>query len=115
MTSGTVFEQGEILLVPFPFTDLSAIKQRPVLVLSSKKYNKEGDDIITCGITSNLRDKDYSLLVTNKELTKGKLPKDSRIKADKLFTLEKSIVKRRFGKVKSSVVKDVKKELLKVL
>ena len=115
MTSGIPFEQGEILLVPFPFTNLSMVKQRPVLVLSSKEYNRKSDDLVTCAITSNISDKDHSVLITNKELVEGKLPKESRIKADKLFTLEKSIVKRRFGKVKVSIVKDVKKELLKVL
>jgi len=49
MISGIMYEQGDVLIVPFPFTDLSAIKQRPVLVLSKKEYNKKTDDIITCG------------------------------------------------------------------
>ena len=113
--SGIQFEQGDILLVPFPFTNLSSVKQRPVLVLSSTKYNQEHEDIITCGITSNLKDKEYSLLLTNKELSQGILPKESRIKVDKLFTVEKSIVKKKFGRVKQSVLIEVKKEFLKII
>jgi len=115
MISGIQCEQGDILLVPFPFTDLSSVKQRPVLVLSSTEYNRNHEDIITCGITSNLKDREYSILLTNQEMLQGSLPKESRIKADKLFTLEKSIVKRKFGKVKSVVVSEVKKELVKII
>ena len=115
MMSGTQFEQGEILLVPFPFTNLSSIKKRPVLVISTSEYNKKNEDIITCGITSNLKDNECSILLTNKELLKGLLPKESRIKVDKLFTLEKSIVQRKFGKVKPSVLLEVRKELFKII
>tara|TARA_Y100000310_G_scaffold345532_1_gene466147 strand:- start:11220 stop:11567 length:348 start_codon:yes stop_codon:yes gene_type:complete len=115
MISGTQFEQGDIVLVPFPFTNLSGIKQRPVLILSSKEYNQKGEDIITCGITSNLSDKEHSILITEKEMLSGKLPKASRIKSDKIFTLEKSIVKRKFGKVNSSVLEKVKKEIFEII
>ena len=61
--SGTRFEQGDILILPFPFSDLSSIKQRPVLVLSNSEYNKKTEDIVTCGITSNPKGTSYSELV----------------------------------------------------
>ncbi len=63
MISGIQYKQGEIILVPFPFTDLSGIKQRPVLVLSNGGYNTLSSDIITCGITSNLNDRSYGILI----------------------------------------------------
>ncbi|MDX2130352.1 MAG: type II toxin-antitoxin system PemK/MazF family toxin [Chloroherpetonaceae bacterium] len=45
--------KGDIVLVPFPFTDLSAIKRRPALILSPETYNQSGDVVIAF-ITSNL-------------------------------------------------------------
>src|SRR3989338_8723321 len=110
MTSGTMFEQGEIIVVPFPFSDLSSIKQRPVLVLSKDNYNNNSDDIITCGITSNLKDTLYSILIDNNNLEKGSLPKQSRIKIDKLFTIEKNIVKKKIGKLNNITMEKLLKK-----
>ena len=115
MISGILFEQGDILIVPFPFSDLSSIKQRPVLVLSHTQYNRESNDIITCGITSNIKDTAYSVQITAKDLVSGNLPVASRIKVDKLFTLEKGIVKKRIGRIHQSTFERVKKELHKLV
>lgn len=115
MTSGTVFEQGEILIVPFPFSDLSGTKQRPVLVLSKIEYNKNTDDLITCGITSNLKDSRNSILIENNSLEIGNIPIRSRIKVDKLFTLEKTIVKKVIGKINKETLEKVKKEFVNLV
>lgn len=115
MTSGTIFEQGEIVIVPFPFSDLSSIKQRPVLVLLKNSYNNNSDDIITCGITSNLKDTLCSILIDNNNLEIGNLPKQSRIKVDKLFTIEKNIVKKRIGKLNNSTMEKVRGEFNKLV
>jgi mRNA interferase MazF len=110
--SGTAFEQGAILVVPFPFSDLSGIKQRPVLVISSNDYNTRSDDIVTCGITSNLKASKYSVLIDNSNLEEGKIPAKSRIKADKIFTLEKSIIKKKIAKIDTKTLEKIKAELL---
>ena len=115
MIFGTAFKQGEITIVPFPFTNLSSVKQRPVLILSNNNYNEENEDVITCGITSNLKDAPHSVLISKEELEKGWIPKTSRIKVDKIFTIHKLLVKKKIAKVSSSVLKEVKEELLKVL
>ena len=115
MMSGTMYEQGEILIVPFPFSNLSSVKQRPVLVLSKNEYNNKTDDIITCGITSNLKDIENSVLIENKNLVNGQIPTPSRIKVDKLFTIEKSIIKRKFGRVNNDILERVKKEFIKLV
>ena len=115
MKYGTLFEQGEILIVPFPFSDLSGTKQRPVLVISKMAYNRKAEDIVTCGITSNLKDSWFSVLIDNKDLEYGQIPKPSRIKADKLFTLEKSIVKKRIAKINSMALNKVKEEFFNLI
>ena len=110
MTSGIKYEQGEILIVPFPFSDLSGIKQRPVLVLSKADYNQRSEDIITCGITSNIKDSEHSVLINNNNLVHGSIPTESRIKVDKLFTLEENIVRKKIAKINEKMMEQVIKE-----
>ncbi len=57
------------------------------------------DDIIACGITSNLRDSANSIPLAANNLTRGTLPATSRVKIDKIFTLEKSIVRKRIARI----------------
>lgn len=114
MKFGTPFEQGEIVLIPFPFTDLRTKKRRPVLVLSNRKYNRRTEDFIGCGITSNIKDVEFSVLIDSKDLESGFLPRPSRIKVDKIFTLEQSLVVKRFARVKQNIMKKVKLQLFKL-
>ena len=111
MKSGTQFKQGDILIAPFPFSDLTTIKQRPVLVLSNNEYNGKTQDIITCGITSNLKDSEHSVLIDNDDLAEGVIPKKSRIKVDKIFTLEQTIIKKKVARVKEGVFEKVREEI----
>lgn len=46
---------GDVILVPFPFTDQSTTKQRPAVVISSNHYNTERLDVIVLAITSQVR------------------------------------------------------------
>ena len=46
---------GDVILVPFPFTDQSTTKRRPAAVISSSRYNTEGPDLILLAITSQVR------------------------------------------------------------
>lgn len=51
----TPYAFGDVILVPFPFTDQSATKQRPAVVISSSRYNTEQPDLILLAITSQVR------------------------------------------------------------
>ena len=51
----TPFEFGDIVLVPFPFTDQSATKKRPAVVISSSVYNSERPDLIIMAVTSRIK------------------------------------------------------------
>jgi mRNA interferase MazF len=48
------FEFGNVVLVPFPFTDQTASKQRPAVVVSSRAYGQERPDLLMMAITSQL-------------------------------------------------------------
>ena len=99
MTSGTSYKQRDIVLVPLPFSDLSSAKQRPALILSNDSYNGSCEDVLVCGITSNLKDAEYSLLLNQSDISEGILSVVSRIKADKIFSLHQSIFRKRLGKL----------------
>ncbi|MDI6770332.1 MAG: type II toxin-antitoxin system PemK/MazF family toxin [Anaerolineales bacterium] len=50
----TVYRQGDVLLVPYPFTDQSGSKQRPSVVVSGDAYNQTHPDVILAPITSQI-------------------------------------------------------------
>jgi mRNA interferase MazF len=45
--------QGDIVLIPIPFTDLSSQKRRPVIVISNDSYNQTTRDVVVVAMTSN--------------------------------------------------------------
>jgi len=115
MKFGTMYNQGDIVIVPFPFSDLSAIKQRPVLILSRDKDIQDSEDVITCGMTSNLKNAKYSIMVENKDLEIGSIPVKSRIKLDKIFTLDKKTIIKKVAKINKQTLEKVKKEFVNLI
>jgi mRNA interferase MazF len=95
----TTYRPGDVILVPFPFTDLSTVKQRPALVLSSNRFNKNNNDVVVAGVTSHLMSKpsayDYELNAT--EQRDAGLPKPSRVKLGKILTIDQAIIRKRLG------------------
>jgi len=110
-----MYRQGEILIIPVPFTDLTSLKKRPVLVLSKSSYNSMVDDVIVAAITSNVDNKPYIVPLTNKDLTSGTLAVDSCIRTDKIYTLSQSIIIKSFGKVKTDIIDAVKDKILRLI
>ncbi len=90
-------KQRDILLVPFPFSDQIGRKVRPVLVLSNDDYNKLGEDLIVCGITSNLKPNKYSIIIDEKNLESGNLYQNSAVKVDNLLKISKNLIIKDIG------------------
>jgi mRNA interferase MazF len=92
-------EQGDVILVPFPFTDLTTVKQRPALVLSADWFNTSRDDCVVAAITSQipsqLQPDEYRLSAS--DLVAAGLPKPSLVRLGKLFTVSKSLFRKRLG------------------
>lgn len=105
-----MLEPGDIVLVPFPFADLSSAKTRPALVLSAKGFQKSGKDVVVCAMTSNLQDSAHSVLLGDGDLAEGRLPKPTRVKAAKLVTLQQDLVRRRFGRLNPKAMAAVWRE-----
>lgn len=84
-------QQGDLVLVPFPYSDLSSAKVRPALVVSNSSL--KGEDCILCGVTSQ-QGKHYEVVLRVNDLLKGSLPLTSYIRTDKVVSLKKDIIRR---------------------
>ncbi len=92
MNGGMMFEQREVVLIPFPYTDLTGMKQRPALIISNNKINSS-DDRICCLITSN-KPID-GLEIKNTFFENEKLPFLSWAKPHRIFTINKKIIRKK--------------------
>lgn len=104
--------KGAIVLVPFPFTDLSWKKVRPCLVLYEQK---SGEDCIVAFISSKKHSK-LSVRDIKVNATKSNgLKIDSVIKTDKIATLQKKIVLGELGTLEPALLKAVDSSLKRIL
>ncbi len=108
---GIMYRQREIVLLPFPFSDLSAVKKRPVLILSNNKFNEVSSDIIVVAITSKIFNDEYSIQIEDHDLEYALLPEKSVIKTSKLFTTSKSKIIKKFSILKNEKFYEVIKSL----
>jgi mRNA interferase MazF len=89
------FVVGDVVIVPFPFSDLSESKRRPALVLAVLT----GDDLILCQITSQSVRDSYSVEIGDLDFVSGGLSKISNIRPNRLFTADRSIVLDKAGEL----------------
>ena len=91
---------GDIILTPFPFTDLSSSKVRPALVLGTQD---RGDDITVCFISSIIQKRisEFDILIEQKEkdFKKTGLKIKSIIRTTKIATLDKAVVVGKIGEI----------------
>ncbi|HZQ97402.1 MAG TPA: type II toxin-antitoxin system PemK/MazF family toxin [Chloroflexota bacterium] len=103
--------QGAVVLVPFPFTDLTGRKQRPALVVSPSGIHP--DDLILCAITSQVPSSlsRWELPLAATDLVEQRLPRPSVIQVAKLFTCHRSLVRGRFGTLEPAKLGEVLERL----
>jgi mRNA interferase MazF len=106
------FVKGDIVVVvPFPFSDLSGSKRRPAMVLS----DLSGDDILLCQITSQNSRDPLSVLLSTKDFVTGSLPVESFIRPSRIFTADKNIIVRTAGSVNKNIVRQVVERIVNLL
>jgi mRNA interferase MazF len=96
MPNTTAYSFGDVVLVPFPFTDLTTTKKRPAVVVSSDSYNKARPDVILMAVTGHLSDYPRIGEVVVSDWKGASLLKPSTIKPI-LTTIEKSLIIRTLG------------------
>lgn len=93
-------KRGDLLLVPFPFTDLSAAKRRPVLALTPPdSYG----DFIALPVTSRPQSW-HGIALTSADLVHGRLPARSWIRTDRIVTLNATLIVKTIGQVADKTV-----------
>jgi mRNA interferase MazF len=106
------FTKGDIVLFPFPYTDLTNRKLRPCLVITEEM----GEDLILCQITSSrLRIDQYAVEIKHDETIGGSLQIDSLIRANMIFTASKAQIQRRVCRIDDKRYKEVVGAILKLI
>ena len=105
------FIKGDVVVVPFPFSDLSTAKRRPGIVISVL----DGEDRILCQITSRaIRDK-YAIELKDDDFENGNLRQKRNIRPNRIFTCDTRIILYRIGKIKAKKMETVINKLIEII
>jgi mRNA interferase MazF len=104
-------EQGDVVLVPVPFTDLTSQKRRPVIVVSNNAYHAVAADVIVVAMTSNPAVVPHSFRIRSSDLVEGSLNRPGTVRVDKIYTLAKSIIVKKFGRVSPQVLDRIRQTM----
>ncbi|MFN2423904.1 MAG: type II toxin-antitoxin system PemK/MazF family toxin [Cryomorphaceae bacterium] len=96
------YRQGDIILIPYPFTDLSSTKQRPAVVISKDSINKQ--NYIVAKITSVNRGDEFSFPISPSDIDR-ELKYDSEVRTNEVFTVNQSIIIKRFASFNGDTLK----------
>ncbi|MBS1605306.1 MAG: type II toxin-antitoxin system PemK/MazF family toxin [Bacteroidetes bacterium] len=99
------YAQGDIVLVPYPFTNLSEDKVRPAVIISNSSINK-GKDVILAQITSTVYNDEFTFRLEDHNLTRP-LQTHCEIRCSKIFTAEKSIIIKKISSLKPGEYKNL--------
>jgi len=105
------FVKGDIVILPFPFSDLSVSKKRPALVIASLV----GDDVILCQITSRPIHDRYALAIEEKDFATGGLNTASNARPNRLFTADSSLILYRAGALSSAKTDMIINAIIEIL
>lgn len=106
-----VFVKGDVVIVPFPFSNLSQVKRRPALVVAELR----GDDRILCQITSRSYDDPYSIPLANSDFETGGLKEESWVRPNKIFTFESSLIGKSAGHLNPQKMTEIIGSIIKIL
>lgn len=102
--------KGDVIVLAFPFSDYDEAKRRPAVVVAGPF----GDDAIVCQITSRMRPERFAIELGESDFSDGSLRQESFVRANVVFTVDKSLVLYRAGRLKESKVKEIESELVRV-
>ncbi len=98
---------GQVVLATFPFSDLTATKLRPCLVIGIAEFN----DVLLCQITSKTYKSRKAINLAKSDFIQGELVQDSFVRPNKIATLGTSKIKRILGTISNNKLNEVKQNL----
>jgi mRNA interferase MazF len=102
---------GDVVIIPFPYSDLSQSKRRPALVLAGVGRG----DFLLCQITSKQYDDSHALSLNDSDFISGSLRRDSFIRIGKLFTANEILIAGVAGHLKSAKITEAIAHLIEML
>lgn len=105
------FIKGDIVVIPFPFSNLSEVKKRPAFVVSELT----GDDVILCQITSQTIKDKYSIPLSKNDFVIGNLSVKSNIRPNRIFTADKNIILYKVGNIKENKIREVIHKIIEII
>ncbi|MFA5874267.1 MAG: type II toxin-antitoxin system PemK/MazF family toxin [Anaerolineales bacterium] len=105
------FVKGAIVILPFPFSDLTTSKKRPAFVIA----DLDGNDVIVCQITSKVKSDHYSISLSKADFKSGRLDQDSFIRPNRLFTADANIVLYKAGNANSAKIDEVIAKVIEII
>jgi mRNA interferase MazF len=103
--------KGDVIVLPFPFSDLTQAKRRPALVVATLA----GDDVILCQITSQAVQDDYAIPLAATDFQTGRLKHSSNIRPNRLFTADQRIILYRVGGLLLRKLTEVKQAIIRII
>ena len=97
------FVKGDVVVVPFPFSDLSPSRRRPALVVAELP----DDELVLCQVTSQSVRDAQAVMISDGDFQSGSLQQTGNIRPNRLFTADQSTIVYRLGQLKPHVVEFV--------
>jgi mRNA-degrading endonuclease toxin of MazEF toxin-antitoxin module len=109
---GILVKKGEVVVLPFPFTDFKTEKRRPALVILVPRH----DEVILCQITKESTRPEYQILLTKSDFAYGCLEVDPcYLRPNHIFTADPEIIDYSEGQLKPEKVDEVIEAILQIL
>ena len=106
------YKQGDIILIPFPFSDLTSAKQRPAVVVSNDQFNQ--NNYIVAKITSVIRNDRFSFSINSNDIDR-ELKYKSEVRVNELFTVNSSVIIKKFASFNKSKLKKLTQDIKKIM
>ena len=110
-----MIKQRDLILVPFPFSDQSRRKVRPVIIISNDNFNDNSEDILVVGVTSNISRDNFSIELKNDDLEEGKLITKYRVKIDNILKLDKELIMKKIGRINKRIFNEIIDNIIKII